>query len=789
MAKKKRKSTLAPEAALTAKQQNTQTLFLVLAAAACFFAVCLTADSSAKGLVIGMALLVLVLMCLMFGKLRDRMSLPMFLLAALVAFQGVAALYAKSRPAALTEYLKILSPFLLVLLLMILAPSRGMRPERWIGTALAGGCAVGSLVSIDLLSTHLISGLVLRIVGLFSSDYAYRTGLEAGVRMNSMYGDGNVFAGMAGLGVLLGLGLACSAESKRERAVQLVMLYVNALAFLLAFSMGATAAIAVAFLAVLALERKDRRMGLLALMLEALVLCVLAAAVISMTSFQPWDGFQPIPLLCAVLGAAGLWLLDGRVGQPLAAKLADKSKLIPIVIGAVVAVLAALLLAAYNITGGASLSAGEGLRRAAYPDPGTYTLDVEADGPVTVTVESQDKQQTMMHTSTVLYTGDADGAAFTVPEGSLVVYFNFYAPEGARLDAARYAGDGGEGGIPLGYKLLPGFIANRLQGLWANENAIQRLVFFSDGMKMFAKSPIFGLGLGAFGSNILNVQTFYYRANDVHNCYIQYLLETGIIGLALFLALMGVCAASVWFERKKGGEAHPLTPALGAALVFMAIHGAAEIAFFEFTFLAMAFGCFALTGLCCAGALPRPQMGKKAKTWAQGAMTVLIAAYTVLLLCGVYARSLVNASPTYERTKLAVGLDKFTWGDHIITYINANMSRASDPETRAHADELAGLLAEKDPTYAPYYLATYYFLTDQTGLAFDMVDASLDSITSSQEVWQTLFDLIESFETDSEEYRAGVLRIAQRLEDWNDRNIGQVTLSEETQAFIARLQS
>lgn len=789
MAKKKSKAPMAASGAapLTAQQQVRQTALLILCAVLSFFAVCMASESTAKGMGLLLSILLLVLVCLLFKRFRERVGLPVLLLGALVVWQGISTLYAGSGQSALRAYLKVFDPFCLILVLLLLAPEKGMKPERWLGTVLTGLCGGVSLVSIDMISTRLISGIATGILGLFSGDYANLSGVEAGVRMTSLLNDGNVFAGVAGLGVLLGLGMVCSSESRRERVVQTVILYVNALAFLLAFSMGATAAIALAFLAVLALERKDKRASLMTLMIETLVLCVLAAAIISMVALKAWNGFQPIPLLCTVLGAAGLCLLDERVGQPLAAKLADKGRLIPVVIAVILLVIVLFGLIAYNLTGGVSLDPGEGLRRAAYPAPGSYGLTVEADGPVTVRVESQDRQQTMMHTSTVLYAGDAAGAAFTVPEGSLVVYFNFAAPEGAELSAASYAGDGGHGSIPLGYKLLPGFIANRLQGLWANENAIQRLVFFTDGLKMFARHPIFGLGWGAYGSNILSVQTFYYETNDVHNCYIQYLAETGIIGFALFMAMLVISAACVWFERKKGGNAHPMTPALGAALLFMAGHGATEIAFADHVFLPMAYGAIALIGLCCGDALPKPRLKPRAKGLSLAAMTVLIAGYTVLLLCNVFAHSLVNASPTYERVKLAMALDRFTWGDHVVSFISGNISAAADPETRAHADELAGKLAEEDPSYAPYFLATYYFLTEQYESAFDMVDASLNSITSSADVWQAVFDLMESFETDSDVYRAGVLRIVQRLEDWNARSLDHVTLTEETQAFIARI--
>lgn len=44
------------------------------------------------------------------------------------------------------------------------------------------------------------------------------------------------------------------------------------------------------------------------------------------------------------------------------------------------------------------------------PNAGTYTLNIDADKPLTVMIESQNQAETMMHTSTALYEGTADGA-------------------------------------------------------------------------------------------------------------------------------------------------------------------------------------------------------------------------------------------------------------------------------------------------------------------------------------------------------------------------------------------
>ncbi len=784
----KKKGGGAAAAALSAKQNRKQIGALALVTLLSFFVLCLTASVPLKGLALGMCLLTLLCVSLLFGKLRDRLGLPMLVLAALVLMEGISTLYADAGKFALREYLYALVAFSWTMLLLCFAPAKGMKPERWIGAALTGACALVSLISIDMLSTHLISGPALWLLEKFSPEYTYAnlSGVEAGVRMTGLFDTANVYAGMAGLAVLLGLGLICSAEDRRERIVQTVLLYINALGFLLAFSMGATAAIAAAFLVLLALERRDRRMSLLALMLQTLVLGVLAAAVISLTSFQVWSGFQPVPLLCVILGSAGLCLLDERVGQKIAAKLTGREKLIPVIIAAVLAALIVFALAAYNITGGVSLDAGGTLRRAAYPAAGEYTLSAEADGDLTVTVESQDRQQTMMHTSSVLYTGAADGASFTVPEDSLVVYFNFRAPEAVRVDAVRFEGASGSGSVPLGYKLLPGFMANRLQGLWANENAIQRFVFFSDGLKMFRKSPIIGLGIGAFETYIRSVQSFLYDTRYAHNHYIQVLVETGIIGFTLFVGLLVCSAACVLYARKK--NAHPLVPALGAALVFMAGHAAVEVVFSFRAYLPIAFGCFALISLCCSGALPKLKPGKKLRGISLAVLSGWTVVYMVLLFGNIYARTIADRpNKTFEEVDRAIAIDRFEWPDYVLSYLDSAADIDDLPALRQKADGYAERLGARMSNTAPYYVAEYYFRTDQPEQAIAMLEKYVEFVSADERAWNSAFDLLELYAKDEPLYRDGVRTLAEMLQDWNRENMASIGVDEDTAAFIASM--
>ena len=232
------------------------------------------------------------------------------------------------------------------------------------------------------------------------------------------------------------------------------------------------------------------------------------------------------------------------------------------------------------------------------------------------------------------------------------------------MGRVSYAGAAGEGTVRLGYRLLPGFIANRLQGLRANQNAIQRLVFFEDGLKLFARSPVLGQGLGAFENGVRSVQSFEYDTKYAHNHYIQTLAETGLVGLALFLGLLGISARWIWRGRRQG-----LAPALGGALAFMAGHAMVEFTFSIYCYLPMAFGVFAAVTLCCGDAAQAPGWLEKrgVKNGIVLGICVLMAVFMVLLGCNITAQNMVAADAGLESLERAARLDPFEKADHMLS--------------------------------------------------------------------------------------------------------------------------
>lgn len=719
-------------------------------------------------------------------RFASRLSVPFLALSLWVIMNGISTLYAVSGKFALRSFVVLLTCFCCVILLLAFAKGKDRQLGRGFATALEGAAAVAGLVSIDLLSTRLVSTVALGLLRLFTQDYTQLTGVEAGVRMTSIFGNPNVFAGCMGIGVFLALGLAGTSQQRGHRRFHLVCLYINALSFFLAFSMGASGTIAVGFLIYLLLERKQSRGSALVLMVETLILVGAGGVLVSATSLVEWTGFQPVPLACVVIGAALLCVADQFVGQRLGKMLEQRTRVVPILIGVVVALLVVFVVVAMQLTGAASLESGETLRRAAYPQPGSYTLSVTADSTVNVTLESQNKEDTMMHTSTVIYSGPADGAAVEVPADSIVVYANFSAETPVTLERVALEGSGGAVEFPLGYTLLPDFIANRMQGLWANQNAIQRVVFFEDGMKLFQRSPVIGLGMGAFENGIVSVQSFYYETKYAHNHYIESLAETGVVGLLLFVGvLVTALIAVIKSRRKPEEESNPLTAALGGALVFMASHAAVEVVFSAYAYLPFAFGVLGLIALCCGQTMPLSFVKEGVRKGVSWVLAVLILAYAVLLGCNLYARSMFERQQSFASLEQAIALDRFEWADYALSYVISYMQmEAPLQEIQSNAANYAARLQEVDSNTIPLYLAQYYFIQGDTEQAFAMLNKYTDYVAADPDTWQQSFDVLIQYYQNDPDFGAKTAALYQKMLDWNAENMGTLSLSDATMAWL-----
>lgn len=780
---KRRNKMLAPAASWLSASKM---LLCVPLSVVFFFVVCLLSASTVKRAALYLIGLTLALVVLRFSKLRSRVTLPLLALALYVIMNGASTLYATSGKFALYEFLKILCAFCLTLIVLAVAPGQGMESGRWIASILEGFVALASLASVDMISTHYVSDLILFLLSKITPDYLELEPLVPGTRINSIFTNPNVFAGIAGIGVMLSLGLALSSTRKKERAIHTSCLAVTSLAFVLAFSMGGSGTIALAFLVYLALESQERRPHLFLLMAETLVVTLLSAMVISSTSFDAWEAQRPIPLACAVLDAAVLSALEFGINGRLSNRLRGHGRVAAIFLGGAAAAVAVYIVLAFKLTGPVSLEPGEYLSRSIYPEPGGYTVDVQADGPINVRILSYNRAEIILQSPEILYNGSAEEAAFTVAEDTEVVYFEMTSNQQLDIDWIRCSSVGETIEVPLRYKLLPGFMANRIQGLFANYSVMQRLVYFEDGMKLFKKSPVIGLGLGAFENGVKSVESYYYETKYLHNHYLQTLLDTGIVGLLLFVGIFVTCGVSIWWARRKDGF-DPMIPALGGALVFMAAHGGAEVDFSMYSYLPIAFVTFSLTGLCTQDAMPRVDKERAIQTGATLGISALLAVFGLLLVGNMQAAALAAREPTMDDLAKAAKLDKFEWADYMLSYVVSSVNNQVEDDVRIQADQYAERLSRVDSNSIPFYLADYYLTLGRMEPGMRMLEKYTDYTASDSTTWQSAFDLLEWHAVDTEQFRSEAECLAARMDAWNEEHLGTVVLSEKNLAFLERM--
>ena len=724
---------------------------------------------------------------------RRRLSLPA--LAAFLYFllNCAAGLYSRFGNFAAPEFGKILAAFC-VFALVLFRARRGEAPH--LAAMAATVSAAYGLLSIDASSARVLSApFTNAMADLFGFNYySLFTGYEQGVRITGIFGNPNFLAGFLALGIFLSLYLVQVTTRRGARLPACLVLMVNTLSFFLTFSMGAIASFVVAVLLYLLAEHRQRRASLLVLLVETAAL-TLAAAFAAVPGLGG-DALSLLPDLAGVAGGVLLWLLHEFGGLRLADKLSGNGRIAAIAAGAVAAVAVLYVILAFQITGSYTLSPGERLRRSVYPEAGTYTLEGSWTGDVTVIVEAQDTVDTMMHTSTRLYSGALEEASFTVPEDTRVVYLRFSAKEGATLDAVSLSGGPA---VKLRYLLLPGFVANRIQGLWANQNAIQRLVFFQDGLRIYQQSPVFGNGLGSVEGQLFSVQDFHYETKYVHNHYIQVLAEMGIPGLLSFLFLV-VSAAAALLRRRLEGETDPLLPALVGCLSISILHSLTEVDW--------SIGIYQVMALLTIGmiaaffARPLPGLDKKGTGVAVVLAPGLLCAVFALLLSGnVYAEKAYDEvlagqreQTPYTMTELA-RIDKYDWSQYELD-MAVNAAESPVEEYAATAAKYAEHCRVLKIYTVNRSLEQYVYLP--MGRYEELFQASREGLpqaASQAEAWRQEFSLYEnalvtlsSDDLSRLNWMAGEIRQTyEMLREYNQGRLEYITLSDQNLSFLNRV--
>lgn len=720
-----------------------------------------------------------------WGNLRARSGWVTLAVVAYALVYLLSGLWCDFGAYAAQESTKMLAALAAFGLVLARTEEGRLRTLLW---SLHGVVAAVSLLCIEAGSSQLLTRGFSALMKLLGCSYPLETmGYEEGVRITGIFSNANVSAGLIAFGLVLGLYLYRTAGGGKERAAAAVTLGVDALAFFLSFSMGAMAAFALTCVVYLICVGRGARLEAFVLMLE----CVLVTLVCSFGAYGFLGTGSVVPVLLAVVCGVLIWALDRFVGQKLVRAMEGRSRAVAIAGAVLAAAVVLYIVLAFNLTGALQLTAGETVSRAVYPDAGTYTVSVEGADPQ-VRIYAQNEAQLMMHTETVLYEGTLSQAEITVEEGTRVVWFQLTG-EG-RVESVTLS-DGTE--LPLGYKLLPGFAANRLQGLWANQNFIQRLVFFRDGLKLWQQSPVIGWGVGGVEGRLTAVQSFYYESKYIHNQFIQIMDEAGVLGLAAFLFLLG-SAIALLVRRRKDAERGGEFALFAACLTMMIAHSMTEVVWSAQMYQVVVFLLLAAMVIRYHAAGESCRAKRSTACLAAGLWAVAVV-FTALQVSSLTASAIfrgIEENPDLSRTEFVSKLqmlDRMEVYDDSAYQANAmvNALQLDNTTGKGIANRYARTLLASEEFNNCYYVAAYYYLPlrDFDGF-FTACRTGLEQEASNPGAWNSIAHLYAQAGAqlepeEMEAYLDSVARFAQLLADFNDSGrMEQIQLNEENQAFL-----
>lgn len=743
-----------------------------------------------------------VIALLVLGDRKRIWNLPSLLLLGYAAFSWVTIFWAMSGKFHLREGSKILIAVVFFLLVAMHGRFDRAFARRVMG-AIAGISAIYALLSIEAVSTGLTKTLLARLPALDAEKIVFQNS-----RLNGIFGNANIEASIYAIGIFCAIALVCGAEKKWQRILFTVTLSFSAFAFLLVFSMGAIACFIAAVAAYLIFAGKGRSAALLRMLSAAVP--TLVCGFIALALLNSERSALVLALLLANAGVSAL--LELTVSARLSAVLERHEKLAFGVLIAVALGAAVYIAAALKVTG--PYTFGSFIDRSAKLGVGEHTVTVEADGEVTGWIYSWDTLGMLTGERTSLHYGKVEQeVTIHVPEGSEICGFNFSAEPGVTIYRAVI--DGVQE-IPLNFRLLPGFAANRLQTISASSSPIIRAMYRQDALRLWRFSPVVGNGIGAFETGVTSVQDYPYETRYVHQHYLQVLLEDGVIGLALFAGALAAMLLALWKKRKQTPESqyYWLYPALCAEFVMNGLQMCWDVSMSMIVFLCMTYALYGLIVATCAEPFAEKaaaeENGKKKKAQAKGPDTSLLArnigigftAVVLLTLCGnLYATSKANApvgstDEFMSNLSAAARLDLYEHNDQKLSYVVASLNEGGEAY-RAQADEYAAQLAGAQSNTIPRYLVGYYLQTEQYDKAIDEAILGASYSASDADTWDDCAALLNEalFQNMltpllTEERAALMAKLTEyydALQAYNASALVPVELSESAQAFFDKI--
>lgn len=725
-----------------------------------------------------------------YARFRGRLGIPVLGFLAFLILCGAASLYTSFGAYAYGEYAKLLASGALGLLLL----ARGR--EQNAGGLLFGFSAVCGVIGLLCIDAGcrgpLFRGFASFMEGL--GDAAYQSLDQAtytGARFDGIYNDANLTGSLMALAVLVGLYLIRTGRKPWERFAACFLTGLSAVAFFTAMSRGAILCFGATLLAYLLIAGKEERLGLFftmaAMGISMVVFGVVSTSLLAGGSF--WGTLAALP--SGVL----LWLLNEFPARKAASALAGHGKLLAGVLGGGIAAGIAAVILALTLTEPFVFTESNFLYRGADVEGGeTYTFsgDWDKSSEITVLVYGSTREQELTSVTETYYNGPLEEASFTVPEDVGHVLMQFRGPAGLELRQVSLS-DGTE--IPMAYTLLPDNIANRLQkNIFEDSSFLLRLQYDIDGWTLFKESPLAGHGLGATEGLLTSVQPFFYESLYLHNHLLQVMDETGLLGLAAFLAF--ILGTAVLLIRQLRKARTPLVAMLLACLVMMNLHGLMEISFSVQMFQCAAFFLLLLPTVCYGTYTE----GRKRR--AAGIVVLVVSDLWLVISVALLGGSLLAQKEYRELDAAGMTTGSFIETlerlDRMDAYndqsykvnLMGNALQAGGISNEGTAARCARELRETGEFDSCYYVAAYYYLPlGQLENFFDVLQEGLLQERSNSEAWNSAMNLcIQAFSqidpAEADTFAEGVRGIGEAMDRANAYLLVSVALTEENAALL-----
>lgn len=284
--------------------------------------------------------------------------------------------------------------------------------------------------------------------------------------------------------------------------------------------------------------------------------------------------------------------------------------------------------------------------------------------------------------------------------------------------------------------ILPDNIETRLENInFKQHSVLERFTFYKDAMKVVKDYPILGSGGGGWASLYEEYQNNPYVSRQVHNFFLQYLIEVGIVGFIVFMGFIGYIFYKYIraYLKRDRDEFHNGFFFYIIALSIL-VHSLLD---FNMSYAFM--GILVFIGLAGMGAVMDSKPLRQ--SWNKAGLRIgyfaVLAVGTVFLLFlsikyigssndALKGKNLISVSTSYEeiKTPLVKALDARPYHPEAATYLSTLdmtvFKQTQDEQYLAEASEVLTRALKSEPYNKNllFQLAAYYDLKGQPDQAF-----------------------------------------------------------------------